>query len=298
MSGIRRLLQVGAEVPAPRIFHANGISALNIVAPAAIRGHVPTVVHFHSSELSPRSATLLRGWRRLGLRVWFAPVSHVAQELLIRHGQSDRIVGRLGNPVTPQRGNESFRIPNRPFRVGWIGSAKPVKGLHRIADIMRLTQHLPVEWRMYGVGDHGFKKRYPAEAHARIQRLGLAERVSWYGWTADPDAAYRQIDTLLITSSRESFCRVAVEAMAAGVPVVAGRIPAITELIPDGENGLTYRLDEPWQAARAIRQLSTDRTLRNRIVESGRMTADRFIPERVGHAAEAIYARVLRNEHL
>lgn len=293
VAGLRRILELGSSIGGPALYHANGLSALNLLAPAAIRARVPCVVHFHSSRLASRSNVYVRAWRRLGLKVWFAPVSEVAGDLLRRKRQSDRITSLLGNPVTFSGRYLPPRAPHDPFRVGWMGSAKPAKGLHRVAEIMDLTRSPSIEWRLYGVGDRGFVQPYAAQVHERMERLGLGQQVKWCGWMSDPAQAYEEMDCLLITSAHESFCRVAVEAMALRVPVVAGRIPALAALISDGENGFTFDLREPAHAVRAIDILSSDRQTWNRIAEAGVATAAQFSPHEVALVAERIYSSVL-----
>jgi N-acetyl-alpha-D-glucosaminyl L-malate synthase BshA len=67
-----------------------------------------------------------------------------------------------------------------------------------------------------------------------------------------------QTDILLVTSRMESFCLVALEAMACGVPVVASRVGGLPEVVLDGKTGLLFDLDQPDQAAQSVLDLLSD----------------------------------------
>src|SRR5207249_438707 len=90
---------------------------------------------------------------------------------------------------------------------------------------------------------------------ARAARLGVADRVHFLGHVDDAAlrAAYRAADALVIPSVHECFCIPAVEAMAAGVPVVAARAAALPETVADA--GLTFTPDDPADLARQLRRL-------------------------------------------
>jgi glycosyltransferase involved in cell wall biosynthesis len=76
-----------------------------------------------------------------------------------------------------------------------------------------------------------------AAVEERCQVLGLSDRVSLIGWVDDLAAMLNQIDLFVLTSTRESFGRVLIEAMAAGKPVVATRVGGVSEIVVDGETG-------------------------------------------------------------
>jgi glycosyltransferase involved in cell wall biosynthesis len=293
VAGTRAVARVASGIAGPFLFHANGASALNLIAPAAIRGRQPVLVHFHSSALPPRSASALRAWSWLGLRAWFCPVSELSADLLRSHGYADRILGLLGNPIDTYRPEDELCQLHEPFRVGWIGSSKPVKGLDRVVEIANRAHGRSIEWRLYGIGEDRLTRPYVAAARARLEELGLDDCVKWCGRVSDSSMAFREIDALLVTSSSESLPRVVIEAMAYGVPIVAGRIPAIEALISDGENGYLYRLEQAMEALDVLEVLMVDGGTRSRLVSCGLQTAMRYRPERVAGLAEQMYATVL-----
>ncbi|MGW2190253.1 glycosyltransferase [Streptomyces sp. NPDC001667] len=86
-------------------------------------------------------------------------------------------------------------------------------------------------------------------------------------WGARPDVAQllQRADVLLVTSRMESFCLVALEAIATGTPVVAPRVGGLSEVVTDGESGLLYEPGDETQAAAQVLQLLSDQQLHRRI---------------------------------
>jgi glycosyltransferase involved in cell wall biosynthesis len=95
-------------------------------------------------------------------------------------------------------------------------------------------------------------------------KLGIAERVRWYvqlphqelaAWLAHARLAVAPL-TECPRNLEQGCCPLKIlEAMAAGIPVVASDIPAVRELITDGQHGRLVRPDRPAELARAIRIL-------------------------------------------
>jgi glycosyltransferase involved in cell wall biosynthesis len=67
--------------------------------------------------------------------------------------------------------------------------------------------------------------------------LGIATRVHFLGWRTDAQTLYPAFDAFLMPSLWEGFGLVALEAMAAGLPILASRISALPEIVVDGETG-------------------------------------------------------------
>ena len=98
----------------------------------------------------------------------------------------------------------------------------------------------------------------------------LGDRVMLHGTVASADAALRTMDTLVLPSEAEGFGLVLVEAMAAGVPVVATDAPGIRDVVRHGENGLLVPVGRPYAIAAAIERIRSDDPLRHRLIDGGR----------------------------
>jgi O-antigen biosynthesis protein len=91
------------------------------------------------------------------------------------------------------------------------------------------------------------------------QRLGVAGRVHFLGQLDDAELAraYRGADVLVIPSRHEAFCVPLIEAMAAGVPVIAARSAAMPETV--GDAGLTFVPENADDLAANLRRVLDDR---------------------------------------
>jgi glycosyltransferase involved in cell wall biosynthesis len=96
-------------------------------------------------------------------------------------------------------------------------------------------------------------------------QLGLAGSVEWAGWLGTPEELqnfYCSIDMLVMPSRRESFGVSAVEASAAGLPVIASRFGGIPEIVVHGETGLLVDADDVAGFGEAILLLAGNSDLR------------------------------------
>jgi glycosyltransferase involved in cell wall biosynthesis len=289
--GSLKLLSRLTEGPRPALLHANGLSALNLAGPAARRLNVPVFVHFHSSEIRPRSRTFVRLWERLGVRMSFFPVSDFGSGLLEGAGLQRLVGGVLPNPVegTGAARNRS----HQPFRIGFIGSKNPVKGLHYFVQVARSMQEEDVEWHLYGIDLDKRRTGYVETCLEEIAAAGLDRRIKWCGKVEDVAAAYASVDALLVPSQLESFSRVAVEGMASGLPVVAARVGAIPEVVLDDVSGRLFDLDRPEDAAEQVRRVVHDPRLWGKLSSGAIEVARRFDINEVGRLIDRYYDEIL-----
>ncbi|WP_372400572.1 glycosyltransferase family 4 protein (plasmid) [Azospirillum sp. HJ39] len=110
------------------------------------------------------------------------------------------------------------------------------------------------------------------ELEAQAQRLCLSECIRFLGWLGRDElpAAYRSADAFVFPSRDEGMPNVVLEAMAAGLPVVATRIAGNRDLVVDGETGLMLEPDDVPALASAIARLAGDAPLCRRLGEGGR----------------------------
>jgi len=132
-------------------------------------------------------------------------------------------------------------------------------------------------------------------------RLGIGDRVSFAGWLA-PGDVQRQLRAadVYVGPSRpgtdgtiEAQGLVFVEAMLAGLPVVATAFGGIVDAVRDGETGLTVPPGSPAAIAGAIRRLASDAGLARRLAERGRALAmAEFTREASARRISALYERL------
>lgn len=165
----------------------------------------------------------------------------------------------IPNAVEPGEFSGLANAPRLPFRVGFIGRLDPIK---RIGDLLRaaalLREH--VELHIFGEGPER-----PALI-AEIRRLDLQTRVNLHGAIARPQQALAEIDVLVLPSQAEGFGLVLIEAMAAGIPIVATNVPGIRDVVEHGRTGLLVRARAPTDLAAAIQRVMLDSSLRRTLV--------------------------------
>ena len=169
--------------------------------------------------------------------------------------------------------------------VGCVGRLSPEKGF----DIaLRALLDLPGV-RLEVVGD-GLER--PA-LESLATSLGVADRVEFLGWMADPTARMASWDVLAVPSRLESFGVVAVEAMLVGVPVVATVAGGLPEVITDGETGVLVQVESPAALAAGIRRVLDDGAYSRRLVLSAAEAARRdFTSAAMADRYAEVYSQV------
>jgi glycosyltransferase involved in cell wall biosynthesis len=133
----------------------------------------------------------------------------------------------------------------------------------------------------------------PAEARLRAAFAGLPATFVGPLYGADLAAAYASADIFAFPSTTETLGLVALEAMAAGLPVVGARSGGIPDLVVDGTTGLLFDADTAEDFMRQLGVLATDPTLRRRLGAAGRVRAEGWSWERTTSGLRARYAAVL-----
>lgn len=139
---------------------------------------------------------------------------------------------------------------------------------------LRVAPELPVEFRIYGhdPSEGGQKPGdvYVDALHERIHQAGAARRFRWPGFVADPRQIMSEIDILVHPADGESFGRVVVEAMAAGLPVVGVRGGGVGELVEDGRTGLLAANNNAGELAAHVEELIKNPSQRQQLGAAGR----------------------------
>jgi glycosyltransferase involved in cell wall biosynthesis len=126
-------------------------------------------------------------------------------------------------------------------------------------------------------------------------RLGVADSVRFLG-RADRAATarwFRGASAFVLASRHEPFGIVTLEAMAAGVPVVATRVGGVPEFVHDGENGLLVEPDDAGAIAAALDRLAGDPGLSSGLVAHAGEDVEAFAWTRIAAQYQEVYAEVL-----
>jgi glycosyltransferase involved in cell wall biosynthesis len=121
-------------------------------------------------------------------------------------------------------------------------------------------------WSLDLIGDG------PTEARMRrlAERLGVAGRVNFRGYQPDPEPVLAAAHIFVLASRSEAFPRSVLEAMRAGLPVVASDVGGVREAVGHGNTGILVPPEDPQAMAAAIDRLLIAPTVRSRLGANGR----------------------------
>jgi glycosyltransferase involved in cell wall biosynthesis len=111
---------------------------------------------------------------------------------------------------------------------------------------------------------------------AQAAGLGIADRVEFPGWIAEPGVLLERTAVFVMSSRYEGFPNALLEAMACGVPVVSTRWRGAEEMVTDGVDGLLVAVDSEIELADAIERVLKDGETRERLGRAGRTVAERY----------------------
>lgn len=132
--------------------------------------------------------------------------------------------------------------------------------------------------------------------HERLSRLGknvFPGRLIFLGARPDWSDILARAEVVWVPSLKARGFNVALEAMAAGKPIVASRLPGLTEIIVDGQTGFFIEPGDKVGLARQTRLLLDDPEKGRRMGEAGRRrAAEKFSVEALAHAYENLYKSI------
>ncbi len=185
----------------------------------------------------------------------------------------------------------SLGLPSHAVLFGIVSRIKPdrlhevlLRALARVASLAP-DAHLAI----VGRGEH------EPYVRALAAQLGLAGRVHFPGYRTGPDLvdAYRSLDAKVwLAEGNDGTCRAVLEALACGVPVLAGDAGAMPELVRHGVDGLVVAPKEEAVGA-ALVELA-DRTRRRTLAGAARARALEFTGERRTRALLEVYRLALQ----
>ena len=142
----------------------------------------------------------------------------------------------------------------------------------------RVPASRPVEFRIYGhdpvPNGNGRPDPYASGLRQAIVKCGLEGRFTFPGFVPDPARIMSEIDILAHPAEHESFGRTAVEAMAAGLPVVGVRDGGIGEVVEHEVTGLLARPNDAHELAAHIARLADNPEERLQMGRAGRKRAE------------------------
>ncbi len=298
-----RLLRAVADFR-PQLIHAVnpvflGVNAITV----ASRYHLPLVASYHTHVASYASRYHLGllerpGWayiRALHNRATLnLCTSRPVQRDLLARGFHDVVLWEPGvdaDLFDPRRRSAAWRSrltggdPDATIILS-VGRLAREKNLDALAHALTSLPGCHVSF--VGAG--------PAEHDLRATFAGLPATFVGSLYGDELAAAYASADIFVLPSLTETLGLVALEAMAAGLPVVAARRGGIPDLVSDGETGLLFDPDDPANLVPMLSRLAADPPARAHMGDAGRRRAEGWSWRRTTAGLRAHYARLIPSE--
>lgn len=221
---------------APDIVHTHGYRADVLAGAAARSAFAPTVTTVHGFTGGDWKNRLYEQLQCRSFKYFDAvvAVSRPMRTLLERRGLDGARLHVVPNAyatdhpaLTADAAREVLGIGLGEFCVGWIGRLSHEKG----ADVMlsALAQPALRGVTLAIVGDGPER----AQLEQQAETLGIAKRIHWCGARREARRLLRAFDCVVLSSRTEGTPMVLLEAMAAGVPIIATRVGGIPDVVDD-----------------------------------------------------------------
>ncbi|MEN3263533.1 MAG: hypothetical protein V7646_427 [Pseudonocardia sp.] len=282
------------RTPRSAVLHLHAAHAVlpeQVLLATALRKR-PFFLHFHLDvDASGRFGRLLPMYKRHGFgRALRAAVG----VMVLTDAQAEFVQATYGvDPdrtfVVPNGVGEAYFMPVRertagPLRLLFVGRLSVQKNVTRLLEAMSRVRS-DVTLDIVGEGE-----QRPALL-AAAERLGLSN-VTFLGDRRGDDLVrrYAEADAFVLPSDKEGMSLAALEAMAAGLPVLATDVPGNSELLRG--TGLLVEPDASALAS-AVEAVANDETLRLRLAENSSVSSHRYSWAAVAQRVEDVYAEVL-----
>lgn len=244
----------------PAVVHTHGYVADVLASMISHRIGAPlvTTVHgFTGGGIRNRIYEWVQcqAFRRFGAVV---AVSHPLAKLLIERGVSASNVHPIPNAwagTHPMLGRSEaravLRLSDDGYTVGWVGRISREKGLDILVEAMQRIEDVPV--RLAVIGD-GPERTLLATASSSS---AIGQRIHWLGVVHGAARVMKAFDLLVISSRTEASPMTLLEAMHAGVPVIATAVGGIPDMVSKDEVMLVAP-ERPTELANAIRAAHDD----------------------------------------
>jgi glycosyltransferase involved in cell wall biosynthesis len=229
---------------------------LNIPYVVSLRGgDVPgfeaEVDTLHKALTFVRRAVLRRATRVVATSSGLAELSRRADPIpvgVIRNGVDVEFFRPKGPPEEPGAGRVAFIF---------VGRFHPQKNLFFLLD--RIAE-------LQSTNDRAFVFHFVGDGPQMLElqkyggKLGVQDQIVWHGWVDKERlrSLYQSSHCLVNTSPAESFPNSILEGMACGLPVIAGNVPGLNEMIKPGETGYLCNFGCPSEFTLALQEVLND----------------------------------------
>lgn len=266
LSVVRGVKALAAETQAC-LLHAHTPRTALVTSIAARQLSLPWVYHVHSPtarDSTRRFSNILNAMtENFAIRNCdrLITVSRSLRRDLLRRGIAPRKIAHVANGVpelTPLQPTERSQSTN--WKLGMIALMRPRKGLEVLLQAMAQLPDTAQRIQLELIGSFETPE-YEAKIQGMLDSLGLRPKVSVRGFVADIPSALHDLDVLLLPSLfGEGLPMVVLEALSAGVPVIASRVEGTPEAVRHGIEGYLAQPNDATSLAECIQELTNSRT--------------------------------------
>jgi len=184
---------------------------------------------------------------------------------------------------------DGYALPDNCQMVGWLGYFYPEKNLFTLlsaAQLLLPTRRAGRKNVIFAIIGKGELER---ELKAKVKNSGLQDKILFLGAIPEAKQYIKAFDVLTLPSTKEGLPYTIMEAMAAGVPIVASRVGGIPEMITDNFNGFLISPRDPEALAEKIMQLIENPTLSRQFSQNSLQRVKEFSLEKMIEQTQALY---------
>jgi glycosyltransferase involved in cell wall biosynthesis len=269
---------------------------------AARRAGVPFLYHVHSPAGRDSTRRVLNKinamveWGAVRDANRLIAVSPSLRRYMIAGGIAPERVSCVPNGV-PTLGNAHDRHPpGGTWMLGTVALFRPRKGIEVLLESLAMLRSRGIDVRLRAVG--GFETTaYEGAIHALAEKLDLEDAIDWIGFTRGVNRELAKIDVFVLPSLfGEGLPMVVLEAMAAGVPVVAARVEGVPDAVSHRATGLLVEPGSVSQMSRAIEEIVGGRVDYSALSRNARKRhAEYFSDAAMAAGVNAVYRDVLNS---
>jgi sugar transferase (PEP-CTERM/EpsH1 system associated) len=251
-----------------------------------IGGNAREYINRWTASLGDRAIAVCELARQVEIERTGVPSEHV---VTIYNGVD---VGQFSDssPQSAAQILKTFGIPTDAPLVGSVGRFRPQKGYADLLVAMKQVKENAPNARLLLVGGGELQ----ADLEAKVLSLGLDGVVTFAGIRADVPEILAVLDVFVLSSLWEGMPNAILEAMAAGLPVVATAVGGTPDVVVDGVTGFLVPPRDPSALAKALATLVRDPDLRRRMGQAGReRVLQHFSVERMVERTQNLYEQLL-----
>jgi glycosyltransferase involved in cell wall biosynthesis len=302
-------LRKSSEVK-PDVVHSFYAESFRVNAESRRRG-IPVVQEIHYADLYPYTLRdVLEYPKKTGGILWaahlrYAKAAAKTADAVITPSNymKEKLVRVFGLPdekvfVIPVGVNEDVfavkrkeREKDGQIRLLFVGRLVREKGLDVLLKALKKVLQKRPKTHLTIIGEGPLKNEYKRLA----ENLGITKNITFVGWIQREKilAYFSESDLLAVPSLKENFPRITLEAMGAGLPVIASSVGGVSEQITDGVDGILFKAGDLEDLARKLEDMTENQRRMNAIAEKARKRANEFTIKQSILRFEKLYDRLM-----